>query len=145
MATGIELEDEAIPIINAWKKTKKGNPICIVFKIHSKRGWVVEKQSDGSKSAKEQFNDIRGSFTDGQSRIWFAKVSYDKEGHTREDIVYLCRRGQNISKVAFKYRMIYPAGGSVLKEAVGNVKYTHEYEHKEADYDTIAKALADRV
>ncbi len=155
MCTGVEVEDEAEKILRGWyRKSKKGSPKCISFRIDDGL-FVVEKQSDGSKSPKEQFNDFKDSFTPVQTRIWLAKVSYDKNGQTREDIVYLLRKGR-VTKDYFKAVgkpaakklkndiIIYAMSGKVLKGLVPP-KYVHEYEDKDADYDTIAKALADRL
>ena len=80
---------------------------------------------------------IKGSFAEGDTRVWFAKVT--------GKIVYLCRLGKKIpgKKKQNQDRMVYPAVAISLMGEM-SYEYKHEYEYdEEADYDTIAKALAD--
>mgnify|MGYP001196304670 CR=1 FL=1 len=63
---GVSLGDGVSKIIKDFRHPDNGKfSKCIVFKMLrdvERREWIVEKQSDGSKSPKEQFNDVRRIF-----------------------------------------------------------------------------------
>lgn len=84
------------------------------------------------------------SFKKGQSRIWFAKINYEKNGTKTDCIVYLMRRGNGKTKKSRSNKMIYAASGSVFKDIM-SFKHSEAYDKQEVTYAGLQDVLSKKI
>lgn len=149
------MSDAANDAIRKW--SKRGNKSTTIMFVIEDGEWVVESISkhkdaeDKTISPEDQLATTVESLTGDRkydSRVFLAKIEYEKGGAQKDAIVYCLRRGLKSKKKSMKQsnaqRMVYAMSGKIIKDQV-QIKHSHEYDKAECTYEQLAHELSTKI